>query len=100
MHPSIHSVKKVVSKPCHEFGVKRLELFGSVAREQATTGSDLDFIVEFVDESPHGYSKRFFGFQKSLEDLFGTKVDILTNEQIQNPYFKTRVNQERTTVYG
>ena len=89
-----------ITQACEEFGVKHLEVFGSVARDQVTEGSDMDFIVEFEDETPHGYSKRFFGFQSTLEELLGVKVDLLSNDQIQNPYFKSRVNQERTSVYG
>lgn len=100
MFPSIESVKQAVTKPCEQFGVKRLEVFGSIARGQADTGSDLDFIVEFLNETPQGYSKRFFGLQNSLEELLGRKVDLLTDDQIQNPYFKIRVNQDRTSVYG
>jgi predicted nucleotidyltransferase len=42
MRPSIDRVKQVVSKPCEQFGVKRLEVFGSIARGQADAGSDLD----------------------------------------------------------
>ena len=100
MHTSVEKVKIAVSKACEEFAVKRLEIFGSVVKEKVTSESDLDFIVEFEDETPQGYAKRFFGFQSTLEELFGTKVDLLTNDQIRNPYFKARVNQERTSVYG
>ena len=100
MFPSIESVKQAVSTPCEEFGVKRLEIFGSIARGHADPDSDLDFIVEFLNETPHGYSKRFFGLQSSLEELLGRKVDLLTDDQIQNPYFKSWVNQDRASVYG
>ena len=31
----------------HNFGVRSLALFGSVARDEATETSDLDFLVEF-----------------------------------------------------
>jgi len=33
------------------FGVKRLGLFGSVARGEATEGGDLDFLVELEKKS-------------------------------------------------
>lgn len=35
------------------FGVRRLSLFGSCARGEATESSDLDFLVEF-EEAPSG----------------------------------------------
>jgi predicted nucleotidyltransferase len=37
-----------------KFGVKSLALFGSVARDDARDGSDIDLLIEF-DERPVGY---------------------------------------------
>jgi uncharacterized protein len=57
------------------FGIESLRLFGSVAREEASAGSDVDLLVRFR-ETPtfSGYMKlRIF-----LEDLLGTKVDLIT----------------------
>ena len=57
------------------FGVKSLRLFGSVARDEATVDSDIDFLVEF------GEAPSFSGYMKLrifLEDLLGGKVDLIT----------------------
>ncbi len=35
----------------HNLGVKSLELFGSVARDEAHPDSDVDFLVEFAIEA-------------------------------------------------
>ncbi|BAW97952.1 DNA polymerase beta domain protein (plasmid) [[Synechococcus] sp. NIES-970] len=56
-----------------QMGVTSLRLFGSVARNEATEGSDLDFLVEF-ENIPSLFellAVRYF-----LEDLFGCKVDL------------------------
>ena len=54
-------------------GVKKLELFGSFARNQARAGSDLDFLVEFENKSFDAYMDlKFF-----LEDLFHKPVDLV-----------------------
>lgn len=100
MNQGVETIKQTVCRACEQFNVKRLELFGSAARGQSNPGSDLDFIVEFMDESPKGYAKRFFGFHRLLEQEFGRSVDLLTNDQIRNPYFKKSVNQDRVPVYG
>jgi uncharacterized protein len=58
-----------------EFGVRSLRLFGSVARDEARDGSDVDLLVGF-EEAPtfSGYMKlRIF-----LEDLLGSRVDLIT----------------------
>ncbi len=63
-----------------EYGVKRLGLFGSYAKGSAIEGrSDVDIVVEF--SRPIGF--RFIEFAEHLEELLGTKVDILTPEAIK-----------------
>lgn len=57
-----------------EFGVRRIGLFGSYARGTNKTGSDVDLFVEF--ERPIGL--RFMEFSERIENLIGSKVDILT----------------------
>lgn len=64
----------------NEFGVSRIGLFGSYAKEQAEETSDVDLIVEF--EHPIGF--RFFELVDYLEELLGRKVDILTPAGVQN----------------
>jgi predicted nucleotidyltransferase len=56
-----------------EMGVKSLELFGSVARDEARPDSDVDFLVEF--HRPVGLFE-FIAVRLYLEDIFGCSVDI------------------------
>jgi len=59
----------------HQFGVKSLALFGSVARGEATETSDVDLLVEF--ERPVGLF-HFFTVQHYLEDILGVaQVDLV-----------------------
>ncbi|MEJ2670460.1 MAG: hydroxyethylthiazole kinase, partial [Gammaproteobacteria bacterium] len=58
------------------FGVTQLALFGSTARDTATTGSDVDVLVSFDGPAT---SKRYFGVQFFLEDLFDCPVDLVTD---------------------
>lgn len=57
-----------------KLGVRRLGLFGSCARGEATVGSDLDFVVEFSDKSFDAY----MDLKSFLEDLFHARVDLVT----------------------
>jgi predicted nucleotidyltransferase len=50
------------------FGVVRLGLFGSAARDAATDRSDIDVLVAFDGPAT---SKRYFGVMFYLEDLLG-----------------------------
>lgn len=60
--------------------VKSLRLFGSVARNEATKDSDLDFLVEFV-EKPSLFE--LFAVQHFLEDLFQCKIDLGMEESLR-----------------
>jgi uncharacterized protein len=62
-----------------EYGVKRIGLFGSYARNEPTETSDVDIIVEF--DRPIGF--RFAEFAEYLESLLGKRVDILTPAGIE-----------------
>jgi uncharacterized protein len=63
-----------------EFGVSKIGLFGSYAKGNATTNSDVDLVIEF--EGSIGF--RFFELVEYLEHLLGRKVDVLTPAGIQN----------------
>jgi uncharacterized protein len=73
-----------------QFGVKSLVLFGSVARNEATSTSDVDLLVEF--NRPVGYFG-LFALQDYLEKLLGCSVDLGTPESLK-PYIKERIMGE------
>ena len=70
------------SKPivAARFGVTRLALFGSTARNAARSDSDLDILVAFDGPAT---SERYFGVQFYLEDLFGCTVDLVTEKALR-----------------
>lgn len=76
------------------FGIKSLELFGSVARNQATTSSDLDFLVEF--NGPATFD-RYMDLKFFLEDLFKCPVDLITKRSLK-PQLKATVLKEAIRV--
>lgn len=85
---------------CRQYGVLRLDLFGSAASgafNEAT--SDLDFIATFADTRKPGYADRFLDFADALESLFGRSVDLITDGSIRNPYFQEEVDETRQPVY-
>lgn len=57
-------------------GVLHAAVFGSVARGEAKSSSDVDVMVELDPESHMGVYQ-FVGIQLDLEDLFGRKVDLI-----------------------
>ena len=62
------------------FGITRLALFGSTARDSAKTNSDVDILVSFDGVAT---SQRYFGVQFYLEDLLGCSVDLVTEKALR-----------------
>ncbi|PZD74912.1 hypothetical protein C1752_01051 [Acaryochloris thomasi RCC1774] len=74
------SIVKAHQQQLQELGVRSLDLFGSVARNQAGPDSDADFLVEF--SQPVGLFG-LFEVQHYLESLLGCSVDIGTVKSLR-----------------
>jgi predicted nucleotidyltransferase len=99
MQPLITNNLPAIRALCEEFGVARLELFGSAARDDFDLEkSDVDFLVEFLDYGL-GIFDRFFGLIEALEVLLGRSVDLSSARTLKNPYFIAEIDQDRTTLY-
>ncbi len=62
------------------FGVKRLSLFGSAARDEMGEASDVDVLVEF--EGPATF-RGYFDLKDYLETLLGRTVDLVTERGLR-----------------
>jgi hypothetical protein len=76
------------------FGIKSLSLFGSVARNEATEASDLDFVVDFEGAITFD---RYMDLKIFLEDLFDQKVDLAIKDSLK-PQIRQRVVEEGIDV--
>ncbi len=84
---------------CRQFGVRRLDLFGSAAGAFDPATSDLDFVATFADTRAPGYADRYLDFADALEALFGRPVDVVIDRSIRNPDFRRAVEATRQPVY-
>jgi predicted nucleotidyltransferase len=73
-----------------EFGVRRLDIFGSVARDEAAQDSDVDLLVEF--DRPIGLF-HFFRVQRWLEQVLGCRVDLVMRAAVK-PQLRDRIFRE------
>jgi len=86
---------------CRRYGVRRLELFGSVATgRDDSSRSDVDFLVEFEALPDGTYADTYFGLLESLEALLQRPVDLVVATAIANPYFRQSVDETKTLVYA
>lgn len=99
MHQIITDNLPAIRAICEQFGVARLELYGSAARDDFDPEtSDVDVIVDFLDYGP-GVTDRYFGLTKALQDLLGRVVDVGFARTLKNPYFIAEIEADRTTLY-
>jgi predicted nucleotidyltransferase len=75
------------------FGVERIGVFGSVARDEATENSDVDVIAQM----PPNFGS-LIELQEELEKEFGTKVDLIRMHNNMRERFKNRILREAIFV--
>ncbi len=77
------------------FGVRRIFIFGSYAREEQTSQSDVDIAVEL--ERPLGWE--IVDLHDYLEEILNTRVDLTTIEALKRkPYLWAFI--EKDFVYA
>jgi predicted nucleotidyltransferase len=75
------------------YDVTRIGIFGSVARGEATPGSDIDIVVHMKPDLLQRVR-----LKAELEDLLGRSVDVIRYRPTMNPYLKARIDQEARYV--
>ena len=97
----VESRRDAVADLCRLQGVKRLEIFGSAAREDFDASrSDIDFLVEFDDNPQRPVLQNFFGLKDALEQLFERPVDLVSINAVANPYVRASIDACRQLVYA
>ncbi|MEK7314372.1 MAG: nucleotidyltransferase family protein [Deltaproteobacteria bacterium] len=86
---SILSLLRKNGRVLSSYGVKKIGVFGSVAKGAAGKKSDIDVLVELKKETFDNYMDlKFF-----LEDAFGRKVDLVLSDGLK-PELAERILEE------
>ena len=85
---------------CQRFGIKKLGLFGSVARGDDTVDSDIDFFAEFDSPTPETMPDRYLGFIREASLRFGRDVQLLTPRMLRNPHLQRSIEKDLTIIHG
>lgn len=89
-----------INKLCIQYKVKFLAAFGSVTRDDFNANSDIDFVVDFLENDPILYSNLYFELKEKLEKLLKKQIDLVENRAIKNPFFKKELDQTKIILYG
>jgi predicted nucleotidyltransferase len=98
--PLLNLIRAQSAELCQRYGVRRLGIFGSVARGEEQGGSDIDFLAEFESPNPAGMADRYFGFIADASSRFGRPVQVLTPGMVRNPFLKRSLERDLRIVHG
>lgn len=80
---------------CRKNDVSRIGVFGSVARGEATSRSDIDLLVDFSKKKSLLAVVRL---ERELSAALKKKVQLLTEAAI-SPYLRDRIMRELKVIY-
>ena len=81
---------------CRRHHIAKLSFFGSVLRDDFSSGSDVDVLVEFEPGDVPGLA--FFWMESELSEILGRKVDLQT-PQFLSRYFRDEALSEAEVHY-
>ncbi len=86
---------------CVRFQVVRLDVFGSVLRDDFEPGrSDIDFLVDFGSMSPLEKPDAYFGLLDELRTILGAEVDLVMVGALKNRYIREDVERTKRQLYA
>jgi hypothetical protein len=91
-----HLDRDKIAAFCRRHRIRRLALFGSVLRDDFSSTSDVDVLVEFEPGARTGLA--FFDMQDELTEIIGRDVDLSTPGFL-NLRIRDRVLQEVQDIY-
>lgn len=77
--------------------IHRLAIFGSVLRDDFSTESDVDILVEFLPDAKIGFFK-MIDMERELTQILGRRVDLRTPQEL-SAHFRAEVLQEAMVIY-
>lgn len=96
----LDKVKKIITEEkntlAKKYNVKRVGIFGSVARGEDTPKSDIDLLVDF--SKPIGLFE-LVGLESYLTKKLGNRVEIASRKYLST-YIKNDILREEQIIYG
>ena len=99
--PTIEELKAILPAFCRRHEITRAEMFGSLARGEGHSGSDVDLLVTFRPGFRPGLD--FFSMEAELSSLLGCEVDLVTRrsiEAVSNPIRRRSILESVREVYS
>jgi len=92
---------EAIAEFCERWGVERLELFGSVLRDDFTDDSDVDFL--YVASPTCRWGLSFVDACDELAAIVGRPVDMVSRKAVErsaNPFRRRSILSEARVIYA
>ena len=91
---SIQEIKEKITPILQRYGIKKAAIFGSLAKGEATSSSDVDILVEIKNDMSLLDS---VGMKLELEEAINRKVDLVEYETIK-PLIREKILNEQVVI--
>jgi hypothetical protein len=91
--------KRALAALCRKYGVKKMSLFGSAARNELRPDSDVDLLVEFKRARRSTYVD-VVHLQDELSPLLGGRdIHVAGREILDNPFRRKTILRDLRVLY-
>lgn len=99
--PEIEAKRAEIVALCRQFGVVRLDLFGSAAIGQYDPfTSDYDFLVTWPDGYDFGpWYGRFQDLHRELGWLIGSRIDLVSIDNVRKASIRAAIERSRVMLF-
>lgn len=99
---TIDEIKSMIADVVSEYEVEKVYLFGSYARQEATSKSDIDL---YIPALPDSMGIKYFGMLERLKEVTGKDIDIITDDSVfSTPEYKMElfadINSDKVLIYS
>lgn len=84
---------------CEKYEVEKLYVFGSYALGNYNKNSDIDLIVIMQNINPVKKGENLLALWDDFENLFNKKIDIITDQIINNPILFNNIEKNKKLIY-
>jgi predicted nucleotidyltransferase len=100
MFEPLQSKHEAIVAACGRHSVVRLDVFGSVLRDDYIPGqSDVDLLVEFEPLESYALVDAYFGLLDELRSVLG-EIDLVMAGAVKNPYIVRAIEREKQLLYA
>jgi len=99
---TIDEIKSMIADVVSEYEVEKVYLFGSYARQEATSKSDIDL---YIPTLPDSMGIKYFGMLERLKEITQKDIDIITDDSVfSTPEYKmelfAEINSDKVLIYS